>query len=108
MYSADLLKGRVALITGGGSGIGLSIAEQYLALGAKVAIVSRNAERLESAASSLRSQGTTEIATFQADVRNYDQVSAAVDAVLERFGSLDILVNNAAGNFLLPDGRDVS
>ncbi len=102
MYSADLLKGRVALITGGGSGIGLSIAEQYLALGAKVAIVSRNAERLESAASSLRSQGTTGIAAFQADVRNYDQVSAAVDAVLERFGSLDILVNNAAGNFFCP------
>ena len=102
MYSTDLLKGRVALITGGGSGIGLSIAEQYLALGARVAIVSRNAERLESAASSLCSQGTTEIAAFQADVRNYHQVSAAVDAVVKRFGSVDILVNNAAGNFFCP------
>lgn len=102
MYSSDLLKGRVALVTGGGSGIGFSIAEQYLALGAKVAIVSRNADRLASAVSSLNSQGTAEIAAFPADVRNYEQVQAAVDAVVERFGSLDILVNNAAGNFFCP------
>jgi NAD(P)-dependent dehydrogenase (short-subunit alcohol dehydrogenase family) len=102
MFSADLLKGRVALVTGGGSGIGQGIAEQYLALGATVAIVSRNAERLESAASSLRAQSAAEVATFQADVRNYEQVAAAVDAVVKRFGSLDILVNNAAGNFFCP------
>ncbi len=102
MYSSDLLKGRVALVTGGGSGIGFSIAQQYLALGAKVAIVSRNAERLQEAASSLQSQGYAEIATVPADVRNYDQVAAAVDVIAERFGSLDILVNNAAGNFFCP------
>ena len=102
MYSPDLLKGRVALVTGGGSGIGLSIAEQYLSLGAKVAIVSRSAERLASAVSSLQARGAKEIASFPADVRNYDQLSAAIEAVVGRFGSLDILVNNAAGNFLCP------
>lgn len=102
MYSSDLLKGRVALITGGGSGIGLSIAEQYLALGAKVAIVSRNAERLKDGVAALQARDMNEIASFQADVRNYEQVSAAVDAVVNRFGSLDILVNNAAGNFFCP------
>lgn len=102
MFSSDLLKGRVALVTGGGSGIGLSIAEQYLSLGAKVAIVSRSAERLASAVSSLQARGANDIASFQADVRNYEQVSAAVEATVARFGSLDILVNNAAGNFFCP------
>jgi NAD(P)-dependent dehydrogenase (short-subunit alcohol dehydrogenase family) len=102
MYSSDLLKGRVALVTGGGSGIGLTIAEQYLTLGAKVAIVSRSAERLEGAVSSLHAQGMKDVASFQADVRNYEQVLAAIDSVVKRFGALDILVNNAAGNFFCP------
>lgn len=102
MYASDLLKGRVALVTGGGSGIGFSIAEQYLSLGAKVAIIGRSVDRLDGAKATFRSTGHTDVVTFSADVRNYDQVAAAVDATVETFGSLDILVNNAAGNFFCP------
>jgi len=102
MYSADLLQGRIAFVTGGGSGIGLSIVEQYLRLGAKVTIAGRNQERLDQASSELKSKGLSGVAAIRADVRNYVQLAEAIDRSAQRFGSLDILINNAAGNFFCP------
>ncbi|GJH27031.1 SDR family oxidoreductase [Caballeronia novacaledonica] len=101
MFTNDTLEGRAALITGGGSGIGLEIATAYARLGASVMLVGRNEERVQAAASAIVAEGGRALA-LKADVRNYDEVKAAVDATVEGFGSLDILVNNAAGNFVCP------
>ena len=104
MFTNDTLKGRTALITGGGTGIGLEIATAYARLGASVMLVGRNEERVQAAAASLNSEGGQADAA-KCDVRNYDEVKAAVDATVARFGSLDILVNNAAGNFVCPSAE---
>ena len=101
MFTNDTLKGRTALITGGGSGIGLEIATMYARLGASVMLVGRNADRVEGAAKAIEGEGG-HAAACKADVRNYDEVKAAVQATVDRFGALDILVNNAAGNFVCP------
>ncbi|PLC53974.1 short-chain dehydrogenase [Pollutimonas nitritireducens] len=101
MFTNDTLKGRSALVTGGGSGLGLGIATAYAQLGANVMIVGRNEERLESAIEHLKKSGGS-VASMKCDVRNYDEVKAAVEATVSRFGQLDIMVNNAAGNFICP------
>ncbi|KAG1260846.1 hypothetical protein G6F66_014389 [Rhizopus arrhizus] len=101
MFAADVLKGKVALITGGGGGIGLEIATAYARLGAKVVVASRNQERLDGAVASLAAQGL-EILAGQTDVRVYEQIRDAIETAVERYGALDILVNNAAGNFHCP------
>jgi len=99
MFANETLKGRVALITGGGSGIGLEIATTYAKLGASVMLVGRNEERVRIAAQAITEMGGI-AAARKTDVRNYDEVKATVEATVEQFGSLDILVNNAAGNFV--------
>jgi len=104
MYTHDTLAGRVALITGGGSGIGLEIATAYARLGAAVMLVGRNEERVKIAADALTREGL-KAAARKCDVRNYDEVKAAVEAAVSEFGSLDILVNNAAGNFVCPSSE---
>lgn len=101
MFMNETLKGRTALITGGGTGIGLEIATAYARLGASVMLVGRNEERVKAAAEEITKEGG-KAAACKADVRNYDEVKQAVEATVERFGSLDILVNNAAGNFICP------
>jgi len=104
MFTNDTLKGRTALITGGGTGIGLEIASAYARLGASVMLVGRNQERAQEAAEGLRRAGG-QAAACRCDVRDYDQVTNAVAATLARFGALDILVNNAAGNFVCPSAE---
>jgi NAD(P)-dependent dehydrogenase (short-subunit alcohol dehydrogenase family) len=101
MFTNDTLKERSALITGGGSGIGLEIATAYARLGASVMLAGRSEDRLQAAAEAITREGG-KVAICKTDVRNYDEVKRAVDATVERFGSLDILVNNAAGNFVCP------
>jgi NAD(P)-dependent dehydrogenase (short-subunit alcohol dehydrogenase family) len=99
MFEANLFKDQVAVITGGGTGIGLAIATRLGSLGARIAIASRNAEHLEAGCASLRAAGVDPLAV-QLDVRNPEQVDEMVVRTVKHFGSLDILVNNAAGNFI--------
>jgi NAD(P)-dependent dehydrogenase (short-subunit alcohol dehydrogenase family) len=99
MFEANLLKDQVAVVTGGGTGIGLAIAKRLGTLGARIAIASRNAEHLEQGANALRDAGIDPLAV-QLDVRNPEQVDEMVLRTVKHFGSLDILVNNAAGNFI--------
>jgi NAD(P)-dependent dehydrogenase (short-subunit alcohol dehydrogenase family) len=99
MFVQDLLKDQVAVITGGGTGIGLAIAKRLGTLGARVAIASRNALHLEHGTAALRESGIDALAV-QVDVRLPEQVDEMVERTVKHFGGLDILVNNAAGNFI--------
>jgi 2,4-dienoyl-CoA reductase [(3E)-enoyl-CoA-producing], peroxisomal len=101
MFAEDTLKGRAALITGGGTGIGFEIACAFARLGASVMLAARDQERVEAAARNITDTGGI-AAAIKTDVRVYDEVNAAVESTVDRFGSLDILVNNAAGNFVCP------
>ena len=101
MFEPNLLKDQVAVVTGGGTGIGLAIAQRLGSLGARIAIASRNSEHLERGSNALRDVGVDALAV-QLDVRNPEQVDEMVLRTVKHFGSLDILVNNAAGNFICP------
>jgi NAD(P)-dependent dehydrogenase (short-subunit alcohol dehydrogenase family) len=101
VFSPDCLRGRTALITGGGSGIGFAIAQGLAGAGAQVVLASRKLERLEAAAEALRADGA-QVLTVAADVREPDAVQSAVAAAVDRFGGLDIMIANAAGNFVVP------
>ena len=100
-FRAGLFEGQVALITGGATGIGLGIAELLGSLGAHVVIASRKRERLDEAAAKLRAEGSR-VSVTPLDVREPDRVRAVVDEVLADAGRIDLLVNNAAGNFYAP------
>lgn len=102
VFAPDLLDGRAALVTGGGSGIGFGIAACLASCGASVAIASRSEERLERAAERLRRGTGGHILSVPADVREPEDMEMAVARALDGLGSLDILVNNAAGNFYCP------
>ncbi len=102
VFRPDVLAGKVAFITGGGSGICYGIARALMEHGADVAIAGRKVDRLAESASALEEvAGRTALAT-PCDVRDPAAVGAAVNATLDRFGKLDIVVNGAAGNFLCP------
>jgi NAD(P)-dependent dehydrogenase (short-subunit alcohol dehydrogenase family) len=101
MLPARSLEGRVAVITGGGTGIGRAIAREFAGLGAKLILASRSMEHLEPAAAELRKAGAS-VAAVETDVRVPGQVDRMCDEALRLFGSLDILINNAAGNFICP------
>src|SRR5258706_10492546 len=99
MYQADLLKNRVALITGGGTGICRGIALAFAAHGCDVAITSRKIEHLEPTAAEIRALGVRAVAKA-ADVRDPAAVNEMMAAVVGELGRLDILINGAAGNFI--------
>ena len=99
MFAPGLFKEKVVVITGGGTGIGLAIAKRLGSLGARVAIGSRNSQHLEEGCSALREHGVDALA-LQVDVRLPEQVDEMVERTVKHFGGLDILVNNAAGNFI--------
>jgi NAD(P)-dependent dehydrogenase (short-subunit alcohol dehydrogenase family) len=99
MFGSDMLKDRVAVVTGGGTGIGLAVAKRLGALGARIVIGSRNSANLEAGSAELRHAGLDPL-TVQIDVRNPEQVDEMVERTVKHFGHIDILVNNAAGNFI--------
>jgi 2,4-dienoyl-CoA reductase [(3E)-enoyl-CoA-producing], peroxisomal len=101
VFRPDLLAGRVALVTGGGTGIGFGIASSLAAAGATVAIASRKPDHLEAAATKLRAAGAN-VSAVEVNVREPESVARMVGQVAEKHGRLDILVNNAAGNFYAP------
>jgi peroxisomal 2,4-dienoyl-CoA reductase len=101
VFRKDLLAGQVALVTGGGTGIGLGIAKTLVAAGAEVAIASRKPEHLEPAVEELSTCGTR-VSAVEVNVREADSVARMIERVAQQHGRLDILVNNAAGNFYAP------
>jgi NAD(P)-dependent dehydrogenase (short-subunit alcohol dehydrogenase family) len=95
---------RVVLITGGGTGIGKGLAEGFARRGAKVVITSRNDAHLKPVAEALSSEGL-DVAWLSGDVRRVEDVEHVVDFTVQRFGRLDVLVNNAAASFACPVER---
>lgn len=105
MLREGALKDRVVIITGGGTGLGLAMARYCLKLGAHICITSRKLDVLEKTAAELAQETGGQVLPLACDVRKYEEVEAMRDAVLARFGRVDALVNNAAGNFISPTER---
>lgn len=105
MLRDDALKGKTIVVTGGGSGLGRSMTKYFLELGAKVAITSRDLDKLTTTAKELEAETSGTCLPVQCDVRNYDEVEAMLKTVLDAFGQVDVLLNNAAGNFISPTER---
>lgn len=105
MLRDDALKGKTIVVTGGGSGLGKSMTRYFLELGANVVITSRDLEKLQETAQTLEEKTEGTCFPVQCDVRHYEQVEAMLQKSLEKFGSVDVLLNNAAGNFISPTER---
>ena len=99
VYHSGLFAGRSVLVSGGGTGIGRAIAVLYARLGARVAICGRREQPLAETAELIRAGLGVEIATHAMTIRDADQVAALMDAVWAEHGGLDVLVNNAGGQF---------
>lgn len=102
VFRNDVLAGKVAFVTGGGSGICYGITERMMEHGAVAAILGRKADRLEAAAKRLTEKTGKECLPIPCDVRDPASITAALTKTIERFGKLDVVVNGAAGNFLAP------
>ena len=100
MFQPDLLRGEVILVTGGGSGLGAAMARRFSELGAQVAICGRRPEPLAETAAAIGRDTGAEVLASPCDVRDFAAVDALVGSVVERYGKITGLVNNAAGNFL--------
>ena len=105
MLRDDALKGKVIVVTGGGSGLGKAMTQYFLELGAKVAITSRDLEKLKNTAKELEAATGGSCLPIQCDVRHYEEVENMLQEVLKAFGKVDVLLNNAAGNFISPTER---
>ncbi|MDX1782880.1 MAG: SDR family oxidoreductase [Aequorivita vladivostokensis] len=105
MLRDGALKGKTIVVTGGGSGLGKAMTTYFLELGANVVITSRNLEKLQTVKEELEKQTGGKVLPVQCDVRNYDEVEAMVETSVKEFGTVDVLLNNAAGNFISPTER---
>lgn len=105
MLRDGALENKVIVVTGGGSGLGKAMTKYFLELGARVAITSRDLQKLEKTATELEVETGGKCLPLQCDVRDYTQVEHMLDAVIAAFGKVDVLLNNAAGNFISPTER---
>lgn len=105
MLKENSLLGKVILVTGGGTGLGKSMAKYFSELGADLIIASRKLDVLEKTAEELTSLTKRTILPVQCDVSKYEQVEELLSTSLKKFGKVDGLVNNAAGNFISPTER---
>ncbi|WP_165932636.1 SDR family oxidoreductase [Flavobacterium cellulosilyticum] len=105
MLRDDALIDKVIVVTGGGSGLGKAMTRYFMELGAKVAISSRNLEKLQNTVKELESETGGTCLAVQCDVRHYDQVENMLQEVIKAYGRVDVLLNNAAGNFISPTER---
>jgi NAD(P)-dependent dehydrogenase (short-subunit alcohol dehydrogenase family) len=105
MLRDDALKGKKIVVTGGGSGLGKAMTTYFLKLGAQVAITSRNIDKLETVAKELTAETGSKCVPLQCDVRHIEEVEAMRDAAIKALGPIDVLLNNAAGNFISPTER---
>ncbi|XP_070536330.1 peroxisomal trans-2-enoyl-CoA reductase-like [Ptychodera flava] len=111
VFKSGLFRDSVAIVTGGGTGIGRAITRELLHLGCKVVIASRKAERLHQAADEMRSElgegSTADIKAIQCNIREEDQVKTLISYTLDTFGRIDCLVNNGGGQFMSP-AKDIT
>lgn len=105
MLRDGALNDKVIVVTGGGSGLGKAMTKYFMELGAKVAITSRDLEKLQNTARELEEQTRGRCLAVQCDVRHYEEVEQMLKVVLDTFGKVDVLLNNAAGNFISPTER---
>lgn len=105
MLAAGALKDKTIVVTGGGTGLGKSMGRYFLELGANLVITSRKSDVLEKSADELQQQTGGTVLPVQADVRKYEEIEAVIRAAESRFGKVDAVVNNAAGNFISPTER---
>ncbi len=101
MFDVQLLKGKKIVVTGGGTGLGKSMATRFAELGADLVITSRRQNVIDETAKALREHGGKVLA-ISCDVRDTEQVESMVEQTVSEFGTIDILLNNAAGNFISP------
>ncbi|MDP7609796.1 MAG: SDR family oxidoreductase [Candidatus Marinimicrobia bacterium] len=102
MFKNDLLKNKTIIITGGGTGLGKSMATRFGELGANLVLTSRRQEVLDEAARDINDKTGAEILTVSTDIRHSDQATEMVKKAVDKFGKIDCLLNNAAGNFISP------
>ena len=102
IFRDGLLDGKVALVTGGGTGIGAAIARELGRLGATVVIASRKADHIHPAAAGLSAELGTTVYGEVLDIRDRDNVRAVIEGIVARHGRLDLLVNNGGGQFMSP------
>jgi NAD(P)-dependent dehydrogenase (short-subunit alcohol dehydrogenase family) len=105
MLKEGSLKDRTIIITGGGTGLGKSMSRYFLQLGANVVITSRKLDVLQATADELMKETGGQVLAVQCDVRKYLEVEKMVEATVAKFGKVDTLLNNAAGNFISPTER---
>tara|TARA_B100000579_G_scaffold218926_1_gene179042 strand:+ start:3416 stop:4276 length:861 start_codon:yes stop_codon:yes gene_type:complete len=105
MLKENSLENKVILVTGGGSGLGKSMVKYFLELGANIIITSRREELLKEVAKDLNKRFKAEVFPIACDVRNIEEVEKVVEESYNKFGKIDCLVNNAAGNFISPTER---
>ncbi len=105
MLKENALKDKIIVVTGGGTGLGKAMSGKFLSLGAKVIITSRKLEVLEKTAGEFAESGFKDVFPLKCDIRNYEEIEEMLSKSVEKFGAVNVLLNNAAGNFISPTER---